>query len=240
MISIVMAYYNRQILLDETIKSIKQSKFKDWELIIVDDASLTTVRCPEATKIIRIEQKDKWYHNPCIPYNMGFKEAKGDVVIIQNPECLHVGDVLSYANANIEKGKYISFGCYAVNRMQTKRIRQGIKPEIDDRMFAVGQKKRDDWNGWYNHPVHRPVAYHFCSVITKTDLKAIGGFDERYADGVAFDDDAFIRSIRRRGMNVEITTYPFVIHQFHTHFAYEEPAVWVPLHKINSDLYDRT
>lgn len=238
MISICMAYFQRQELLDRTITSIHKSKIKDWELIIVDDASVPPLNCPDA-KVIRIEEKDKWYHNPCIPYNMAFKEAKGDVIIIQNPECLHVGDVLKYTLDNIQDGRYISFGCYALNELQTRRLRRGgAIPPTEPKVF--GGKVRVSWNGWYNHPVYRPVAYHFCSAITKKDLDVLGGFDERYANGVAFDDDALIRSIRRLGMDVQIPTNPYVIHQYHTHFTYEEPAVWRPLHKINSDLYDRT
>lgn len=234
MVSIVLAFFQRQDQWNRTLESIKKSQVKDYEIIMVDDASDIPLVCPEA-KIIRIEPKDKWYHNPCIPYNIGFKQAKGDIVIIQNPECLHVGDVLKYAVDNVKENKYISFGCYAINTTQTDELRDGIFPAIGDYIFSTRHR-----NGWYNHPVHRPVGYHFCSAITKKDLYRVGGFDERYANGVAFDDDAFIRSIKRLGMEVEIPTDPFVIHQFHTHFAYDDPRVWRPLHEINQRLFGST
>lgn len=231
-ISIVMAYYNRQALLDRTMKSIEKSQIKDYEVIIVDDASDEPCVCPQA-KVLRIEPKDKWYHNPCIPYNKGFREATGDIVIIQNPECMHVGDILDYADKNARTNLYISFGCYAINPTETENLDNGILPEKINSTFVI-----DGRHGWYNHTTYRPKAYHFCSAIMRQDLVALGGFDERYANGVAFDDDAFIRSIKRK-MPVVIIDDPYVIHQYHHHFAYDDPKLWKPLHAINQTLYNR-
>ena len=236
MISIVTSYFQRQELWDRTLSTICDSRFNEWEIIIVDDASVPPLVCDDPrVKVIRIDPKDKWYHNPCIPYNIGFKEAKGDIIIIQNPECMHMGDVLEYASKNVKENSYIAFGCYAINKDETDALSVGRELFIGDYVFTTVTG-----NGWYNHPTHRPVGYHFCSAITRKDLKKVGGFDERYANGVAFDDDAFIRSIKRLNIKVSIPIEPFVVHQFHTHFTYDDSKVWRPLHAINCDLYNRT
>ena len=232
MISIVMAYYNRKGLLDKTLESIDKSRVKDYELIIVDDASDEPLVC-ECARVFRVEPEDKWYHNPCIPYNFGFKQAVGDVVIIQNPECYHVGDVLAYVEENIRPRLYISFGCYSISKEETNAFARGMFPTIADRTFSAQSR-----NGWYNHSIHRPKAYHFCTAITKTDLDKIGGFDERYANGVAFDDDALVRSIRQEQIEIQIINDPYVIHQYHHHFTYEDPKIWKPLHTINQNIFN--
>ncbi len=230
-ISIVMAYYNRQNLLDKTMESIRRSDFTNYEVIIVDDGSDVPVVCPDA-KIIRIEKKDKWWTNPCIPFNKGFKEATGDVILIQNPECYHTGDILSYVKDNIKPNTYLSFGCYALTNEETASFQQGVIPSIGTHSAErVG-------SGWYNHSTIRPKAYHFCSAITKEDLARVGGFDERYAKGVAFDDDDFIRTINRIGMNVRIIDSLYVFHQKHTHFEFESPAAYRPLHTLNQTLFN--
>jgi glycosyltransferase involved in cell wall biosynthesis len=234
MISIVTAYYQRKDLLDKTLESIDRSRVQDYELIIVDDASPDPLVC-ERAKVIRIEPKDKWYHNPCIPFNMGFREAKGDIVVIQNPECYHVGDVLAYVEDNIQPNDYISFECYAINKKETEEFHQGKFPVLNNWKF-----RRPENNGWYNHKTLVPVGYHFCSAIRRNYLNAIGGFDERYAHGVAFDDNAFIRTIKRWELNVRIVNPPYVIHQFHTHFKYDDPKIWIPLHNLNGGLYATT
>ena len=235
MISIVMSVWNRQGLLDGTMASIKQSSVKDFELIVVDDASDTPVVCPRADKIIRIEKKDKWWYNPCIPYNIGFREATGDVVVIQCPECYHVGDILATVRDNIKSGTYLSFACYAINLVETARFHNGIMPTIGNYVFSANSKKKTEYNGWFNHSKHRPMAYHFCSAITKDDLNTLGGFDERYAMGIAYDDDELIRRIRRT-MDVKIIDEPFVIHQYHPHMSYAYPNMR-QLHERNKQLY---
>jgi glycosyltransferase involved in cell wall biosynthesis len=229
-----MAHYNRSNLLEKTLDSIEKSKVKDYEVIVVDDASDVPLVC-ERAKVIRIEPQQKWYHNPCIPFNIGFREAQGDTVIIQNPECYHVGDILAYVEKNIKINSYLSFGCYAISKEETIAFHNGVMPNINEWEFVSGRV-----NGWYNHTIYRPKAYHFCSAIKRNYLRAIGGFDERYAYGVAFDDDAFIRTIKRWELNVKIINNPFVIHQYHTHFAYDDPKVWRPLHAINAKLYVTT
>lgn len=217
MISIVMSAFRRQEQLDVTLRSIHESSVRDYELIIVDDASPVPLKCDEA-KVIRVQPEEKWYSNPCIPYNRGFREVAGDVVVIQNPECYHVGDVLGYVRDKIRDGLYLSFSCYAINRNETIGLKQGIMPEIKMRGF-----KHPEDNGWYNHPKFRPVGFHFCSAITKRDLDGIGFFDERYAEGVGYDDDDLVKRIKSAGIRVAIVEKPYVLHQFHMPFSYMMP-----------------
>jgi len=231
-ISIVSSYYNRQTLLDKTIESIEKSAIKDFELILVDDASDIPVVCDRADKIIYVEKKDKWYTCSCVAFNRGLRAATGDVIVIQNPECYHVGDILIYVKENIKPNVYLSFGCYAISQEETIALHNGMMPVMHNRVFTG-----NDRNGWYNHTEHRPVAYHFCSAIMRKDLDRMGGFDERYARGVAFDDDDFIRRIKHRGMMVRIIDNPYVIHQYHTHFEFESPSAWRTPHAVNQKLF---
>jgi GT2 family glycosyltransferase len=229
MISIVSAYHNRKELLFNTLKSIELNNNIDFEFIVVDDCSDDVHRIEDFTdlfpflKVIRIEKKDKWYINPCVVFNKGFKEAKGEIIIIQNPECLHIGNVLNVAS-KIKDDEYISFGCYSINKEKTENLTNLINNNINDLNIEslihiiepeykpVGS---DGDNGWYNHPMIRPVGYHFCSAITRKNLNDLGGFDERYAMGIAYDDDEFLVRVRKKGLNIKIITHPFVTHQWH-------------------------
>jgi glycosyltransferase involved in cell wall biosynthesis len=113
MISIVTSYYNRKKQFYETLKSITKTKHKDFELIVVDDGSSPEQRLEEYLitfpflKIIRIEPKDKWYVNSCVPFNIGINVAKGDIIMLQCPECLHVHDILTHINERINENNYI-------------------------------------------------------------------------------------------------------------------------------------
>lgn len=226
-----MAYYNRRKLLYNTLKSIENSKFSDnVEVIVVDDASNDNNRIEDLVneikldlKIIRVEQKDKWWMNPCVPYNIGFKHAKNDIIIIQNPECLHFGEIIEYTLNNIKENTYLNFATYSVDEFNTNQINKinfnnpNFRNQIGKILFPLVNRTVyiDGETAWYNHSIYRPHMLHFCSAICKKDLEELGGFDERYAQGIAYDDNDLLLRIQRKGMNIKIIDSPFVIHQFH-------------------------
>ena len=230
-ISIVTAYYNRRKLLHNTLKTIEQSKHKDLvEIIIVDDNSNENNRIDDFPglfkldiKIIRIEQKDKWWINPCIPFNIGFKAAQNEIILIQNPECIHVGEIIEYTLNNIQDNMYLNFACYSVDEFKTNEINKinFSSPNYNNTLGRLlhplvnRSVNIDGETAWYNHSIYRPHMLHFCSAIMKKDLDDLGGFDERYALGIAYDDNDFLLRIKRKNMNIQIVDRPYVIHQFH-------------------------
>jgi GT2 family glycosyltransferase len=213
-ISIVCAYYNRRSQLLKTLESI--SHYGEPEIIIVDDASAERID-DLPVKLIRIDPEQKRWFNPCVPYNIGFSKATGDIIVIQNPECIHVGDILSYVK-KLKRGELFSFAAYSldVNLEYDKYDQDALKK------FIMGQPQRIQvaHHGWYNHSVYRPEALHFCNAIFREDLKKIGGFDERFSQGVSFDDNEILIRIKRAGMKINIIDDPFVIHQKHERTDY--------------------
>ena len=233
LISVVMAYYNRKPLLLETLRSISASKQIDnVEVIIVDDGSSEEHRLedlvgkyPFEIKVIRQEPEDKWYLNPCVPFNMGIKEARGKFLVIQNPECFHLGDVLQFATT-IPDHMYYTHHAYSLTKEATALV-----PYIDPAKFVeAGQSAESNWlpfplnevgmnieggDGYYNHVTHRPLGYHFCAVTHRKNMVALGGFDERYALGVGFDDNELITRVQRMGLHAVFVKYPLVLHQNH-------------------------
>ena len=246
-ISIVMAYHNRRALLVKTLESITNTTHDDFEMVIVDDASIAAQRITDLPelfpkfniKVIQIDKKDKWWVNPCIPNNIGFGIASGDVIIIQNPECLHIGDIISYTAENIDDNKYIVFGCYAldsaktiqvaqINGSDTSAVRKIIQPTND-----VPLDQCPYMNRWYQHSKYSPRCLNFCTVIMKEDLEDLGGFDEMYASGIAYDDTEFMRRIHRKGMCVDMVDNPMVVHQCHAYANYSNKR----LVDLNANLF---
>jgi len=195
-ISIVMAYFNRKRQLYNTLKSIEKTAHTSFEVILIDDHSKEEERVEDIAvlfpflKVIRVSAEEKTYSCSCMAYNRGIAEADGDIIILQNPECSHFGDVLTYIDQHLTESNYLSVACFA--------------PDYTDN------------KGWYNHPIYRPVYYHFCSAITRDNLKQLGGFDERYAQGLAYDDNEFVERINRLGLQKEIPNDIYVVHQPHS------------------------
>jgi len=244
MISVVTAYYNRKKLFTRTLKSMLPYYGKiDFEVIVVDDGSDEAERLEDLQtdypflRVIRLEKQNKWYKNPCIPFNIGFEAVKGDKIIIQNPECYHFGAILAYVDAHLKENEYLSFGCFSMDKLNTdddalffdeKNIAKLI--ENNNRSFTT-----DGDLGWYNHSKFRPEAFHFCAAMMSTDLFDLGGFDERYAKGVGYDDDELIWRIKNKKMQIKFIDDQIVLHQNH----YVAPDDLVEANKRRFESYKR-
>lgn len=237
-ISLVITYLNRKNQLRNTLRSIEQYDH-DIEIIIIDDGSTDgeDINCFKNDQIKIITMKNKTWINPCIPFNVGFKEAKGDVIIFQCAECIHIGNIVGNVLSNISENTYLNYSTLSIDKTLTQRIFNGedtynvVSPHLNDYINANGG------TGWYNHPKYRPEMLHFCSAIMKKDLYKLGGFDERYSDGLGYDDYDLIHRIRKMKMNIKIIENPFVVHQHHAPF---NPGDVRTLMEINKPKYDRT
>ena len=82
MISIILTTYNSQNYILETLQSINNQTFKNWELIIIDDKStdktLSIIKnfFANKKKKIYIHQSKKNSGSPALPRNIGIKKSK--------------------------------------------------------------------------------------------------------------------------------------------------------------------
>jgi len=208
-IAIVLTYYQRQRQLSNTLDSFKQYNPDDFFVVIVDDDSPDDIVLgdyPFDITVLKIQ--DKNWINPGPAYNTGFKEAinnGADVIIIQNAECYHKGDIIEAVKSNITEKHYLAFGAYALSQDQ----------DIDFTAYNMRTATHNGDSAWYNHSVYRPEALHFCTAITVNNLKKLNGFDERFAFGIGFDDNYFIYQVRMARFRIKFIDNPFVLHQFH-------------------------
>ncbi len=200
--SILMPYYNRLEQFEKTLSSFvfQYSERKDIEIILVLDNKVTK---NEAYKLFALIKKNpelninvfgratnSW--NPCESFNIAASFAKGDYFVLTNPECYHITDVLSGADIEFErdKGVYVVCACKAL-------------------------KKDFTMHRWNQHSVLRNTGYHFCSVLHKDTYWSVNGFDERFSNGFAYDDDAFRDSLKNKGIQFVYRDDLVVYHLFH-------------------------
>ena len=247
-ISIVMGYYNRKPQTINTLNYFEQHyKIYNYEVIIVDDNSVPEHQLDEVIKrytfpikYIKITEEEKGDRiNPCTTYNKGFKEAEGERIIIQNPECIHRGDILGYVKRNLTYNDYTAFSCYNCSSQELTQELLNNSSLINDHSFNSRNKFQ-----WYNHPTYRPVHYHFCAAIMNDNLKLLGGFDEEFAKGHSYDDNEILLSISKN-LKLDIKTIGpneigYVIHQWHTNVAQNKfpPAIFNSMLIRNKNLYE--
>jgi GT2 family glycosyltransferase len=233
-ISIVMAHYNRFHLLYNTLTSIyKKHNHTNIQVIVVDDGStllegkekifefpITYVQLPQ----------NKWYVNPCIPYNVGIEYSENDIVIIQNPECYHFDDVIFHTLSNLNDNDYFAYSCYS---LPEKKSCYDIKTPQD---FQQRSAHHDGDDGWYAHSKYRPVHYHFCASTKRSNLKKIDNFSREYAYGIGYDDNDLVYKLTKAKLNLKLIDNVSVLHQFH-YFGNKTSAQSEELCRKNENIY---
>lgn len=249
--SIVMGYYNRKMQTIRTLNYFEENYKKyNYEVVIVDDNSVDEEKLDNIVnnytfpiKYIKISADEKGNRiNPCVTYNKGFYNAEGKYVIIQNPECIHVGDILGYVKDNLTYDEYIAFSCYNCSSNElTEMLLKNISL-INDVNF-----NNANYFQWYNHPKIRPVHYHFCAAIMNDNLKILGGFNEEFKKGHSYDDNEILLSIKNnlqlniRSIDPNDSGGSFVIHQWHSRDAeskLNKNQINIMLHH-NKNLYQK-
>ena len=238
-IAITMPYFNRQFQLIKTLHTIAQSDHKDVVVIIADDNSPISPQIPDVpfdVDMFRVGER-KWIN--CGPvHNMAFQRAlthKPDIIMIQSPECYHVGDVLSHANETVTDGNYLAYACFQVDKPTTFKDHDIMKLS-DTSTIVTSNPNGMGQNGWWNHSFLFWHPQYWCAAITANNLRRINGIDERFAQGYAIEDGWFVDQVERSGLKIEVVDYPFVVHQWHERIY---PKNTMQLVEKNKALWER-
>ena len=89
LVSVIVLNYNAGELLMNCIESIKKSAYKNLEIIVVDNISTDKSQkiCKEKYPDIKLIQNNENF-GYCEGNNIGIREAKGDYIIILNPDTI--------------------------------------------------------------------------------------------------------------------------------------------------------
>lgn len=211
-------------MLINTLQSINHFKKENLiEIIIVDDGSSEEHQINDIVELfpnlninlIVLKRDNKW-RGACIAYNTGFNVATGDVILINSAECLHIGDIIGYVYANIKSKNYISFSTYQSTPVLNK-IFCNInwdEESILEKLLSIMHPFENDWQV---HSKKSEVTYiPFCAALTRKNMEELGGYDERFVEGIGYDDYDFTDRIRNLELKMEVVDAPFVVHQWHT------------------------
>ena len=234
-ISVIIAAYNRKAQLPVTLKSLSESAHPNFEVIIVDDASdedqavkdfIIPSEYDFDVKVITVSEQEKTWVNPSVAYNIGIRYATKEVILLQNAEVMHVGDVLTFTAENIQPRDWLTFNCYGLNKKTTDAVCKGQKLRFDD-ILKLNQRiggnsvARDDVDGWLNHFERHFVAYHYCGAMFREDIMRDldGGFSKDFENLIGGDDDHFVKLLIHLKYNFKISPFtagsPFTIHLHH-------------------------
>ena len=177
LVSVIIPTFNRGYCLEESIRSVLQQSFADFELIVVDDGSTDNtselVAWFPAVKLIRLEKN----RGVSFARNRGMVEAQGDCIAFLDSDDLW------------EKDKLAS---------QVKWIERGFHAVYTDEIWIRNRVRVNPMN---KHRKYSGDIFRYClplcivspsSVLLRAEvLREVGGFDESMP--VCEDYDLWLR-----------------------------------------------
>ena len=241
MISYLITTYNRAIQLSRTLDRLSRLTKPD-ELVIVDDGSTDDTRtviknAKEKLGIpVRYIFRDKKGYDVCsIPRNIGIKHCTHEYIVVSEPECLFVTDVIKqFKEASLVRpNDVISAGIvYFTNPETPIDNAVSVNPQSfidnawDVKKFPMHAEDRYDKDG--NRVIYtqatvtkaKNMTAPFSAMYKKEWLFEIGGWDEDFSlinggGGWGFDDTDLLTRLRIKRHNQVIDAKIKVIHQWH-------------------------
>jgi glycosyltransferase involved in cell wall biosynthesis len=221
-VSVVLTAYNRSALLAASLAALSAQTLKDFEVIVVDDGNddgetFRAVREAGARYIPTGRGEFEGWRNPAIACNVGFQEARGDVIVYQ------CGDIRFTNPQNLENLVFPVFqqttsGARVVTMSPCKRLKQD-----------------GSFDRWHLHATHaRQPLLGTGSAFEASLVRELGGFDERFT-GWGYEDFDLMWRMERSGAKLMILSEEFVL----TEHPWHEPAPRSRDLKESSELFER-
>ena len=177
LVSIIILNYNAGNLLLDCVESVLQTNYENYEIIVVDNASTDNSQneCNEKFKPIQLiqNQKNLGY---CEGNNVGIKGARGEFIVILNPDTIVESNWLKELVNGYQK---FGEGIYQPRFLTTDnhKILQGTGNMIQLFGFGFARNKGEIDKGQFNKPETIGYASGTCLFTSATIIKKLEMFD---------------------------------------------------------------
>ena len=232
LVSIIICTFNRNELLKYGLRSIsKQVCAYPYEVIIlneyVDDESKALAGVYKVRYILTQPEKTvetlSW-RCPGYAINHGVKQAKGKYIIIACPEIWHLNPTNIQNLINPLVMNDIKQVTYTAGIDDTGNFLNSLRAGFQENMLHMTAGNRE-----------LNTKFPFFLAMRKEDFISIGGYEERFQQGFAFDDTNFSKRLENNGFQY-IKVDGKIVHIFHPRLRYNLPEIQ-RLWKINEALY---
>jgi len=177
LVSVIVLNYNAGELLLNCIESVKKSSYKNLEIIVVDNISTDKSQktCKEKHPDIKLIQNDKNF-GYCEGNNIGIREAKGDYIIILNPDTIvesnWIEELISAYNKfgeGLYQPKHLS--------LNEKTVYMSAGNMLNIFGFGYAREKGNKDENQFNEIEEIGYASGTCLFTSSAVLKKVGLFD---------------------------------------------------------------
>lgn len=208
LVSLIIATYNRNQVLVNTINSVLKQKFRKYELIIVDQTLKHDKKTEEFIKNLPTKNISYYFVTPpSLPAarNFGLEKARAEIILyIDDDVLLDPSFIRAHFDSYKKKGVVTVVG----------RIKQKDKP-ISDRLLFL--RKTSFGAGSFNYP---KFAYaettQGCNMSYKKKvLLEIGGFDTNYIGNAVREESDVSFKLRKKGYKILYNPEACLYHLFY-------------------------
>ena len=213
-ITVIVSTYNRPDALDLVLCALGEQDYLNFEIIIADDGSdETTAALVRQHEIHRrrvlhhVWQADEGFRLAEI-HNKGILKAAGEYIVFLDGDCVPDRNFLSQHAALAQKGRFVTGAKIKLSQAYTDEVlanrvalqRLAFKDWVWMRL--TGRANRFLYffslpdGPWRHYRPRSSKRLYGCNMAVWTeDLKAVGGFDERYQGWGSDDRDLVARLI---------------------------------------------
>ena len=236
-ISIIIPTYNRSELLDYSLASLtRQDIDRDrFEVVIADDGSVDDTlevikKFKDLLNLQYLFQEDKGYR-PGSARNMGIRSAQGDICLfIDSGVILNINCLGEHIRFHATKGPNVSAIGYVYGFDRTKESEEMLRELVDPyepcqsinklAEYEIFWDVRDAHYVTYSDRIHELPApwYYFwtCHLsVARTDLMAVGLFDEGYDGRWGIEDNDLGYRLHKHGIAIHLLRSAEAMHYPH-------------------------
>ena len=194
-ISIIIPLYNAEKTLEKCLTAIFNSRYQNFEVLVVDDGSKdASIKIAESfsCKILKLTHNQ----GPSVARNWGAKNAKGDVLLFIDSDIVIKRDTLDLFVDSLKSYPAV-FGIYTQ------------KPGTDELLTL--------YQNFYAHKSMKQtrdltsVLYSYCVAIEKKVFDEVGGFDQSWVRAT-FEDVEFGLRVTENGHQIYLNKNIEVVH----------------------------
>ncbi|MEO6838767.1 MAG: glycosyltransferase family A protein [Ginsengibacter sp.] len=194
-VSIIIPHFNRSHLLKQTIDSVNQQTYKNWELIIVDDGSddaeLEKIREYANAKNIKVLQRSGGIKGPSSCRNQGVKISSGEYLLFLDSDDLLAPFCIEQRIAAMTSSKQTNMGIFVMENFKDypgdTRTNFNINTSLENSVSLFLQNN-NPWNVT-------------CPIWKKDFFEKVGGFDEELL--FMEDPELHLRAINYPGAEIK-------------------------------------
>jgi len=204
-ISVIIPTYNRADFITETINSVLNQNYQNFEILIIDDGSTDNTK--EIVSNIKDKRIKYFYQSntgvPAIGRNVGLREATGDFIAFLDSDDVWFPNKLSEQLAIFKKNTKL----LAVSSNAEYLPHQKIKKKVFIKLFSYRYTLKDLLKS--NRVINSSL------IMKREVIDYVGFLDENYDLRFVEDYDYWLRIVEFRDKSIYVMKKPLIYYRIH-------------------------